>query len=264
MSNRAMIAGVIQSAIDTARRAHPERIPLVGVAGAQGSGKSFQCRAFAAAHSPSVAHFSLDDVYLTKSERAVLARNAHSLFATRGPPGTHDLGLAERTLDDLQAGGPALIPRFDKAADDRAPAAQWTPFSGPATAILFDGWCVGALPLGDLDPPLNALERDEDADGAWRAAVGAALEGPYQSFFDRFDAFVYLQAPSFEIVRRWRGQQEEEMLGRAMNTAERATLDRFIQHYERITRAMLDGRHRARWVVRLDEERNVVGVEDRG
>ncbi|MES1158754.1 MAG: kinase [Terricaulis silvestris] len=259
MSNRDAIAGVIQAAI--AASARPGRVPLIGVAGAQGSGKSFQCRAFAAA-SPRVAHFSLDDVYLTKSERVRLAASVSPLFITRGAPGTHDLGLAERTLDDLQAGGPALIPRFNKAADDRAPALHWTPFSGAASAILFDGWCLGAAPIADWAAPLNALEA-EDADGAWRAEIAAALNGPYQNFFDRFDHFIYLRAPSFEIVRRWRGEQEEEMLGRALSAEENARLDRFVQHYERITRAMLDGRHRARWIVQLDEARDVVGIEER-
>jgi D-glycerate 3-kinase len=85
----------------------------------------------------------------------------------------------------------------------------------------------------------------------------------YQPFFAAFDAMVYLKAPSWEIVRRWRGQQEEETLGRALTPEEHEALDRFVMHYERITRSMLAGHHMARWIVHLDDARNVVRVEER-
>lgn len=244
-----------------ARQRHPGKPALVGVAGAQGSGKSYHCRAFTAEHAPNVAHFSLDDVYLTRAERMALAKSVHPLFSTRGPPGTHDLALATRVLDALDAGEPVLLPRFDKSRNDRSPEGDWPGFAGRADVVLFDGWCVGALPIED-SAPINALEAEADAESVWRRAVQANLES-YQSFFDRFDAFIYLQAPNFEIVERWRGEQEEAMLGRAMTGIESAALRRFIQHYERITRHMLAGGHRAGWIVRLDEARNVLGIEQR-
>ncbi|MDZ4364750.1 MAG: zeta toxin family protein, partial [Brevundimonas sp.] len=50
----------------TARTA-PDRPPLIGIAGAQGSGKTTLARA--AADRLGGAAFSLDDVYLTKAER---------------------------------------------------------------------------------------------------------------------------------------------------------------------------------------------------
>lgn len=248
-------------------RAHaPHKPALIGVAGAQGSGKSYQCRAYAAAH-PAVAHFSLDDVYFTKAERAELARRFHPLFATRGPPGTHDLELAQRTIAALRASTSPLdtvaLPRFDKANDDRAPETEWTRFKGRPGAILFDGWCLGALP-GELGgAPLNRLEAEEDRDGRWRARVRTELAEHYQPFFAAFDALVYLQAPNWETVRRWRAEQEEETLGRALTSEDETRLDHFLMHYERLTRSMLAGHHSARWIVHLDERRNVVRVEER-
>src|SRR5690606_33559805 len=67
-----------------ARHARPGRIPLIGVAGAQGSGKTTLARA--AARRLGAAHLSLDDVYLTQAERAQMGRSVHPLFAVRGPP----------------------------------------------------------------------------------------------------------------------------------------------------------------------------------
>lgn len=243
-------------------RARGVSIPLIGLGGAQGSGKTHHARAFAHAH-PRVAHFSLDDIYLTRAERRKLAETT-PLLATRGPPGTHNLALGLRTIERLRRtkdSDATPIPAFDKARDDREIETLWPRFTGRPDAILFDGWCVGATSVPD-GPPLNALEANEDADASWRRETARALAA-YQPFFASFDEIVYLQAPNFEIVRRWRGEQEENMLGRPMTEAENTAMDRFIMHYERITRSMLAGGHMAGWIVRLDEDRNVLSVERR-
>jgi D-glycerate 3-kinase len=278
----ATIAGLLQDLIAETRARHPGRPALIGVGGAQGSGKSYQCRAFAAAH-PRVAHFSLDDVYYTHAERELAAAfqlrhrfefgggpmpelsadecaQLKALYVTRGPPGTHDIGLANGLIARLRMDVPTPLPRFDKLADDRAVETTWPVFLGPADAILIDGWCLGA------NAPSKATAMDavpNDIIGEWQRDTDFQLSGPYSRFFDAFDQIIYLQAPNFEIVRRWRGEQEEAMLGRAMTAEESAALDRFIMHYERITRAMLAGGHRAGWIVRLDENRNVLGIEQR-
>jgi D-glycerate 3-kinase len=264
--NRDALPALISQLIRETRALHPDRPALIGMGGAQGSGKSYQCRAYAAAHAD-VAHFSLDDVYLTRAEREALAAEIHPLCATRGPPGTHDLDLADATIASLENPSRTQrtpLPRFDKRTDDRAPKVAWPVFEGLPHAILVDGWCMGAAPLGDdLTAPLNALERDEDVSGLWRAFGAAFLADAYQTFFDGFDALIYLQAPSWKIVRIWRGQQEEETLGRPLNAEENAALDRFVMHYERVTRAMLAGHHSAGWIVHLDEARNVARIEER-
>jgi len=197
---------LLERLVADARARHPERPALVGVGGSQGSGKSYQSRLYAKAH-PRVAHFSLDDVYLTKAERQAPAE-AHDnpLFATRGPPGTHDMALLRGVVAQLGEPGLTRIPRFIKAQDDRAPEAQWPTFEGPANAILIDGWCIGAKPTAQSHAPLNSVEA-QDHNGAWRRAMDDAL-GDYQPYFAAFDAIIYLQAPSWEIVRVWRGQQE--------------------------------------------------------
>lgn len=258
----ASVAGLLSEVLQAACRQNT--IPLIGLAGAQGSGKSYHAHALVHAN-PSIAHFSLDDVYLTRAERRHLADTLHPLFITRGPPGTHDIPLALRTIEQLRRadeGSLTAIPRFDKARDDRMPEALWPSFTGRPDAILVDGWCLGAKAIDLTGKPINALEANEDTDGVWRAAVTAALTA-YQPFFASFDAIVYLQAPSFDVVRRWRGQQEAETLGRALTAGEETALDRFVAHYERITRAMLAGEHRAKWIVRLDENRNMLGAEQR-
>jgi D-glycerate 3-kinase len=276
MSGQA-VPDIIYDIIQQQRALHPERAVLIGVAGAQGSGKTHACRQIQETH-PGVAHFSLDDVYLTKAERVWRADNISSfdayrdrdgsfdvgyvprpdierLLLTRGPPGTHDLGLAKDVIARLSKPASTKLPRFDKAADDRAPESTWPVFQGPAEAILVDGWCLGAKPAPATEP-LNDVER-EDVDGIWRRETQTQLRKNYAPFFASFDAIIYLRTPSWEVVRAWRGEQEEQLLGRAMTAEESAELDRFLMHYERITRSMMAGGHMATTVVRLDNERRV-------
>lgn len=255
-----MIDPALLSLIDALAAGHEGPV-LIGIAGAQGCGKTTLARA-AAARVGGVA-LSLDDVYLTRAERARLAASTHPLLAVRGPPGTHDLGLADAVLDDLLAGRPALLPRFDKLADDRV---EPVPHAGGARVVLMDGWCLGAAPqtAEALAAPVNALERERDPDGVWRRWTNAALAGPYQRFFMRFDAIVHLAAPSFDAVLDWRCEQEAGLMGLApgdLPASRREAIAGFIQHFERITRHVLAGGVAATMTVRLDAGRRVVGVE---
>jgi len=238
-----------------------DRPPLIAVVGAQGSGKTTLARA--AAERFGAAQISIDDVYLTRVERKAMAAAVHPLFVTRGPPGTHDLGLLRQLIDALSMAGPedeTLIPDFDKRGDDRRPVGEWRVIRGRPSAILIDAWCLGAAPedAAALSEPVNALETDHDPDGGWRGTVNSLVGGAYADFVAGFDAVLFLRAPSFDVVLDWRCQQEADLLGVApsdLPLGERARLAGFIQYFERITRRMLDGGVTADVVVQLDRNR---------
>lgn len=249
-----------------AARAHGRPGFVAGLQGPQGAGKSTLTAVIArllADEGLKVANLSLDDLYLTRAERRALAAQVHPLLATRGPPGTHDVGLGLFLLDALAERGATPLPRFDKAADDRAPLAAWPVFDGPADVVLLEGWCLGARPQGGeaLARPVNALERDEDRHGAWRGFIDEALAGPYGVLFDRIDWLAVLTAPDFATVRTWRRQQEAKLQARLAAEGRRgglepAALERFLDHYERLTAWCADDLpDRADMVVRLDEKR---------
>jgi len=247
------------------RQAGLGRTLLAGLCGAQGSGKSTAAlviRHLLEARGLRVAVLSIDDLYLTHDERLALGQTIHPLLATRGPPGTHDVALGEAVLGRLSQAGATALPSFDKAVDDRRPRQDWPVFEGPADIVLFEGWCVGARrqPAAALIEPINALERDEDPDGVWRRYANDAL-ARYQPLFGRLDRLVLLAAPSFAVVERWRGEQEAALRdaapagSRVMTSAQVA---RFIQHYERLTRAILEEMPaRADALVELGEAREL-------
>lgn len=249
----------------------PGRALVVGLCGAQGSGKStaaaFLAQRLDSAHGLRTAILSLDDFYLPRAQRQALADLIHPLFVTRGVPGTHEVALGVAVLEALRDGRGARWPRFDKAQDDRAPASEDHACDGPVGVLLFEGWCVG-LPPEDpaaLDTPVNALERDEDSDGRWRRAVHARLAGDYAAWFARLDVRVLLAVPDFAAVHRWRGEQERDT-ARAAGTAATALQDpgrlaRFIQHYERLTaHALRVLPVQADAVLRLDADHAVRGL----
>ncbi|GGD37985.1 hypothetical protein [Croceicoccus pelagius] len=235
---------------------------LIGLSGAQGSGKSTTAARLAgklAARGLATQVCSIDDFYLTKAERADLARTRHPLLATRGVPGTHDVALMDATVSALLAGETVRVPSFDKATDDRRSAAEWELVERPVDVVLLEGWCVGARPQPDgmLAEPVNELEHAEDAGGDWRRAVNAALAGEYRTFFGRIDLSILLRAPSFAVVEGWRSEQERGLdrsgadAGAAMTADE---LRRFISHYERLTRWQIEDMA-ADIVIDIDEAR---------
>jgi len=240
------------------------RPALLGLSGPQGAGKSTAAAMARKALGGRVCVICIDDVYLTRAERRVLAKRVHPLFETRGPPGTHDLGLLGSLIDALSDAAPGAatpLPRFDRLSDDRFPRDDWSAFEGRPDAILIDAWCAGATPDPGAPsaPPLNAVEEEDEA-GAWRACQEDALAGPYAALWDRIDAFFHIQAPGFDCVRDWRTEQEATTRGVAVDSlteAQRAWVARFIMHYERITRRMLDGARRPGRTVRIGRRREL-------
>jgi D-glycerate 3-kinase len=174
--------------------------------------------------------------------------------------------LAQATIDSLAGTDPVRVPAFDKSSDDRLPRRLWREAAGRQRIVILEGWCVGARPQSqaELAAPVNALESAEDADGAWRGYVNAALSGPYRDLFDRLSPLVLLAAPSFDVVSTWRGEQERKLRDRVAAAGgdtsrimDDARLLRFISHYERVTRHILaEMPARADHVISLDPLRN--------
>ncbi len=236
----------------------PGRIPVIGISGSQGSGKStfttLLTKMLETAYGYKVASFSIDDFYCTRSEREELSRKIHPLLKTRGVPGTHNVDLALNVLESLLNAGDVSetkIPVFDKSIDDQKPMEEWTSYKGRPDIILFEGWCVGAIPEPDekLLNPINDLEKVQDKQRLFRSYVNNKLSGDYNKWFSIVDFLIMLKVPSFELVYEWRKLQEKKLAEKVYS--EKDNLDSlrimsdeeirfFISHYERITKHMLE------------------------
>jgi D-glycerate 3-kinase len=245
---------------------------IVGLCGTQASGKStasLQLQVYFSALGLNVGVLSLDDLYLGRTERAEMARQVHPLFATRGPPATHDVDIGIAALDAVKRGDPVMLPRFDKRADEPLSSDNWPLLDRRCDLLLFEGWCVGAHRVPDalLAQPVNQLERVEDADGTWRRHWNANLAGPTAALFARLDRLIYLHPPSFETVYGWRCEQEHRYIQDDKPAGAAAAMSdedvaRFISHYERLTRWIMDEMPtRADLLIQLGSARDVIAVK---
>lgn len=229
-----------------ARKAVGKSPLVLGINGAQGTGKSTLCaflKVLLAARQVRAVTLSMDDLYLSRTERQEVARAVHPLFATRGVPGTHAPGLGMAIIDHVRARRSFEMPRFDKGTDDRSPTGER--IEGPVDVLLLEGWCLGCRPQADeeLLDPVNALEQHEDADGVWRSVVNLWLRGDYRVLFEQLDMLVMLKVGGFEAVIANRTLQESKLRAArpdAPGLMDETALLRFCQHYERLTRHMLE------------------------
>ena len=224
---------------------------LIGINGAQGTGKSTLAKLLSALLTSSgyrAVNLSIDDFYYSKAKRQELADEIHPLLRSRGVPGTHDVDLALNLIEQLCAAGSnqqITLPRFDKSLDDCRPVGACEQIQGPIDIIILEGWFVGAkAQAGDeLTQAINELEINEDSDGRWRAYVNQQLAGSYQSLFEKIHILLMLQAPGFEQILEWRSLQEEKLRTLAVTDAsglmDRKAIKHFIQHFERLTRHCL-------------------------
>jgi D-glycerate 3-kinase len=250
---------------------------VVGINGAQGSGKSTLSlvlqRLLAEQHGLRCVILALDDLYLGREERLRLAATVHPLLRTRGVPGTHEVDLGARLLQQLRQlrseDPPVPLPRFLKRLDKRAAEDAWPRIGGPLDVILFEGWCVGTPPQDEaaLREPVNPLEALEDAEGHWRHYANQQLAGSYQALFNPISKLIFLRAPDFDSIFRWRLQQEaqnEAEPGPAAHSTQAMgpeQLKRFIQHYQRLTQHALKVMpERADVVLELGPEHEVRGL----
>ena len=235
------------------RQRPQDRTWIIGLNGAQGTGKSTLSTVLKIIlegdYTCSTAIISLDDLYLPRADRKVLAETIHPLLQTRGVPGTHDTELGRQLLDalcSLKDNQRLKLPRFDKASDDRLPEINWETFNGPAQVLIFEGWCVGstASPEQDLLETINTLEAEEDSDRIWRRYVNHLLQTTYKQLFERIEKLILLQAPGFDCIHHWRWEQEQKLISHSKKSGARQVMDetgirRFIQHFERLTRQNL-------------------------
>lgn len=222
-----------------------DKTVVVGINGAQGSGKSTMARVLAIIlkqrYGLRVATLSIDDLYLIREQRLNLASKSHPLFKTRGVPGTHDVKLGLDIINRLiHERGRVKLPRFDKSIDDRLDVSLWPSVEAPVDIILFEGWCVATPPQPSLQltEPVNELELLEDREGIWRGLVNEALSSHYRDLFASIDLLLFIKVPDFDSALKWRSKQEQQtfdqqqLQGRAMDKQE---MKRFIQFFERLT-----------------------------
>ncbi len=226
-----------------------KKTKIIGLSGGQGAGKSTITGIlkfiFKRKYNLDLCVFSIDDFYKTKSERIKMSKAIHPLFLTRGVPGTHDMKLLNKVIQNLKKKNfkKVLVPKFDKSIDDRFKKVKWQKIKTAPKIIILEGWCVGAIEQkkGELVKPINKIEKKLDPRMIWRKKVNNFLKNEYKKVFKKIDKLVYLKVPDFNHIFKWRLVQEQKLklTSKSKKTMSKAEVREFIMFYERITRHMM-------------------------
>lgn len=178
--------------------------PLLGINAPQGTGKSTFARylvdSLKKENQLNIIEISIDDFYLTREDQKKLAEQSqHPYLQDRGYPGTHDMDLMYRTLEELLAGKKPLIPRYNKSAHngkgDRYSKDKWSELKEAPDLIILEGWMLGYAPLPNVSKEMNQINN--------------VLED-YLKLNKMFNFFIHLHAKEVEYVLKWRAQAEKE------------------------------------------------------
>ena len=201
-------------------------------------------------HNLSVALFPLDDLYLPHSELARVA-NDHSqnpLLQGRGLPGTHDIPLAIQVLNSLrrinepEAEGTVSIPIFDKSlhSGEGDRLERTIVVKRPLDVIIVEGGHTGFYPVppefieqryvSNGDPRTSFTYRKEDVHELnellrpyvdWWSSFCTLIQVSWHQFSAKlgyhphiFPQLTLSDASSYDIVYKWRLEQEHHMKAR--------------------------------------------------
>ena len=245
---------------------------IIGLTGGQGSGKSTISNILKIILKENfnleTVIFSIDDFYKTLKERKNMSKNISSLFLTRGVPGTHDTKMLLKCITKLKKYKftKTVIPRFDKALDNRVLKKNWLKVIKKPNIVIFEGWCVGAKPQKkkDLLIPINRLEKYYDKKKIWRNKVNQELKNDYSKIFKLIDKIIFLKVPSFKYVLKWRLLQEKKL--RISKKGNKIMSDnqikKFIMFYERLTKHMLKTlTNKADSVIKIDTKHRLKSIK---
>ena len=187
-----------------------------------------------------------------------MSHTIHSLFKTRGVPGTHDINFVKKFFYFIREKKfkKIKLPKFDKSIDDRLKKKYWFSIKEKPEIVILEGWCVGAKPQSNslIKRPINILEKYEDKNLIWRKYVNEKLKREYKKLFVMIDCYIFMKIPSFNMVFKWRLLQENKLRKKSQFKKKIMTykeIKRFIMFYQRITLQMIKDLSKSASIVML-------------
>lgn len=251
-------------------RQQQDRPYIQGILGMQGAGKTTLTtvlKLLLKQLDSTCCCISIDDLYKTYEERQQLqAENPRLQW--RGPPGTHDVHLGIRILDQFRAAEPKTqirIPRFDKSAyggqGDRS-GYENVPI---VDIVLFEGWFVGAQPIDPVQfaqapAPIDTLE-----DRQFAVEMNQRLH-EYLPLWDRLDSLIVLSLVDYHLSKQWRKEAEHKAIAAGNAGMSDAEIDQFVDYFwqalhpELFVKPLVTGVQGADWVITVNADHDIGAI----
>lgn len=206
-----------------------------GILGGQGTGKSTLASILKLILSQlghSVAILSIDDLYLTYTERQQLQQQDSRLI-WRGPPGTHDVNLGLQVVDrclQSDCSQPILMPRFDKSAFEGAGDRTTPEAIEKVDILLFEGWFVGVQPI-DLEVFENPPEPIITSEDRQFARDNNRRLKAYLPLWEKLDSLIVLNPVDYRLSQQWRKEAEQKMKQQGKTGMSDVEIDRFVEYF---------------------------------
>ncbi|KOS14001.1 hypothetical protein Malapachy_3862 [Malassezia pachydermatis] len=199
------------------------------------------------------------DLYLPHDQLTAVALRypTNPLLHGRGQPGTHDVDIGTKILQDFRDNASTIrIPVYDKSAHeglgDRLPS--WHVIEGAVDIVLFEGWCLGfhSVPMSVLQRTME-VAKDVTPAPAYAAytlqdvsLINQELAVWEQAWYPLLDAFIQLYpitppgTSPWSLVYAWRLEAEHTMKqrngGHGMTDEQvKAFVQRYLPSYELFT-----------------------------
>jgi D-glycerate 3-kinase len=221
----------------TSQKQELGRTLVQGILGGQGTGKTTLAaviKLLAKYFGYSSVAISIDDLYKTYAERQQLQQQDPRLI-WRGPPGTHDLELGIKVLEQLRRSNfqaPVVIPRFDKSLHNGAGDRCEPDLVDSVDLVLFEGWFVGARPIESSlfenapSPIVTPEDRLFALDTNKRLAE-------YLPLWNQLDRLLVLYPVDYRLSKQWRKEAEHKMIAQGKEGMSDEEIDRFVEYFWR-------------------------------
>jgi len=215
---------------------------IQGILGGQGTGKSTLCqilRLLLGCLGQRAVALSIDDLYLTYAERCELQRT-DPRFIWRGPPGTHDVALGVEVLTQIRQGKAEIpLPQFDKSLHGGKGDRTHPLIVNSPTVLLFEGWCVGSLPLSESplsESPLGSADFtfpspiETPADQQFARDCDRNLK-TYIPLWSFLHSLVVLKPEDYRWSLQWRQAAEYKMISKGKTGLSKAEISDFVLYF---------------------------------
>jgi D-glycerate 3-kinase len=208
--------------------------PIIqGVLGGQGTGKTTLGKALTTIltfQGYKTLSLSIDDLYKSYADRQYL-RQLDPRLIWRGPPGTHDVEIGLKVLDDLRQGQTSVrVPQFDKSLHNGLGDRIEPQLVTGINIVLFEGWFVGCRPVDNsrFDQPPEPIITESDRQFA--RDMNHKLKD-YLPLWECLDRLMVLNPVDYRLSKQWRQQAEQEMIKSGKSGMTDAEIEQFVDYF---------------------------------